>query len=141
MSSENNKNYRRARTIALVLLFFLGISALISGIFMVTGPSGTGMGLPLELLDHTPFEDFLIPGILLALFMGILSLIIAILVLKNHRLQAWMIMFQGAVLAIWLSAEIIMHVFYALLTLPYYLVAILLLGCGLVIKLSRTGLS
>lgn len=141
MSSKSQTQYKRARTIALVLLFFLGLSALPPGIFMITEPSGTGMGLPPDMLDQTPFKDFLIPGILLGLFIGILSLVFAILVLKKHRLQAWMIMFQGAVLTIWLTVEVLMDLFYALLTLPYYLVAILLLSCGVVMKLSKTGLS
>lgn len=141
MSSEKILNYRRARTIALVLLFFLGISALIPGIFMVMDPAGTGMGLPLDLLDHTPFTDFLIPGIILGLIIGILSLVFGILVYKNHRFQAWMILFQGVVLCIWLTTEILMGVFFALLTLPYYLIAILLIACGAVMNLSKTGLS
>jgi hypothetical protein len=48
--------------------------------------------------------------------------------------------FQG-VLLVWLTVEIIMGIFYLLLTLPYNLAAILLLGCGLVMRLSKSGLS
>ena len=99
------------------------------------------MGLPLSLLERTPFDDFLIPGIILGFFNGILSLVFAFLVARKHPHQAWFILFQGAVLIIWLATEVFMGIFYALLTLPYALVAMLLIGSGLVMKLSKTGLS
>jgi len=108
---------------------------------MMLDPSGENMGLPLELLDQTPFNKFLIPGILLGFLIGVLSLLFAILVIRRHRLQAWMIMFQGAILAGWLTVEVFMGIFYPLLTLPYFLVAILLLLCGMQIKLTGTDLS
>jgi hypothetical protein len=141
MNSNNNKHFKRARTTALVLLFFLGLSALPAAIFMLMDPSGSEMGLPLEMLDQTPFDSFFIPAILLGLFNGILSLLFAILVIKKHRLQAWMVMFQGGVLMTWLTVEVIMDLYYAPLTLPYYLVATLLLSCGLLMNLSKSGLS
>lgn len=136
MSSDHNKNYRRARSTAVVLLFFLGITALGGAIPMLIDPSGGKMGLPPDMLDQTPFNNFLIPGIILATFNGILSLLFALLVIKRHRLQAWMVIFQGGVLFTWLTAEVFMNLFYALLTLPYYLVAILLLGCGMLMRIS-----
>ena len=141
MNYKLNTRFKRARTTALVLLFFLGLSALPAAIFMLMDPSGGEMGLPAEMLDQTPFDSFLIPAILLGLFNGILSLLFAILVIKKHRLQAWMVMFQGGVLMTWLTVEVIMGLYYAPLTLPYYLVAILLLSCGLLMKLSKSGLS
>ncbi len=141
MSSNIKKHYKRARTISLVLLFFLGLSALPAAIFMIAEPSGMKMGLPPEMLDQTPFSNFLFPALLLGLFNGILSLLFAILVIKRHRLQAWMVMFQGGVLMVWLTVEVMMGLYYPALTLPYYLVASLLLTCGLVMKLSKTGLS
>jgi len=93
------------------------------------------------MLDHTPFSNFFIPAILLGFFNGILSLFFAILVIRRHRLRIWMIMFQGGVLLVWLTTEVFMGLFYAALTLPYYLVAILLLTCGVLMRLSKSGLS
>jgi hypothetical protein len=141
MNSKLNKHYKRARTIALVLLFFLGLSALPAAIFMLMDPSGSQLGLPSALLDHTPFSNFLIPAILLGLFNGLLSLLFAILMIRKHPLQSWMVMFQGGVLLVWLTAEVIMKIYYPLLTIPYILVAILLLSCGLLMSLSKSGLS
>ena len=140
MNSKTAKQYKRARTTSLVLLFFLGLSALPPGVLMILDPSGVNMGLPPEMLDQSPFENFRVPGVLLGFFNGILSLLIAILVIRRHRFQAWMIMFQGGILAGWLSAEVLMGLFYPILTIPYYLVAILMLICGRQMKLYGTGL-
>ncbi len=95
MTSNSNKQYKRARTTSLVLLFFLSLSAIPAAIAMISDPSGRMMGLPPEMLDQTPFSNFLFPAILLGLFNGILSLIFAILVIRRHPLQAWMVIFQG----------------------------------------------
>ena len=141
MKFKPNKQYKRARITALVLLFFLGLSALPAAVAMIADPTGNTMGLPPEMLDQTPFSNFLIPAILLGLFNGILSLLFAILVIKKHPLQSWMIMFQGGVLLVWITAEVIMNLFYPLLSIPYYLIAILLLACGLLMRLSKSGLS
>lgn len=137
MNSERKEHSKRARTLSLVLLFFLGLSALPAAIAMMTDPSGANMRMPPEMLDHTPFRNFLFPAILLGLFNGILPLLIAILVLRRHPLQSWMVMFQGAVLLIWLTAEVIMKLYYPLLTLPYYLVAALLLASGITMKITE----
>jgi hypothetical protein len=138
MSSDRIRSFKRARTVSLVLLFFLGLSALPAAITIISDPSGNNIGMPLDLLDHTPFQDFLIPAILLGLFNGVMSLLFAILVLRKHPLQSWMILFQGITLAVWLTVEVLMKIYYTYLTLPYYVVAILLLASGIRMKLTES---
>ena len=138
MSSNKDKRYRRARTTALVLLFFLGITALGGAVGMIVGPDGRSMKLPLDMLAKTPFDSFLVPALILGTFNGILSLVIAVLVLSQKRFQSILVMFQGAVLFIWLTAEVLMDLFYAALTIPYYLVSVLLILCGIVMRKFRT---
>jgi hypothetical protein len=133
------KPFKRARTVSMVLLFFLGLSALPAAIVILSDPSGINIGMPLDLLDHTPFQDFLIPAILLGLFNGVMSLLFAILVLRKHPLQSWMILFQGATLAVWLTVEVFMKIYYTFLTLPYFVVAILLLACGIRMRLTESN--
>jgi hypothetical protein len=68
-----------------------------------------------------------------------MSLLFAILVLRKHPLQSWMILFQGATLAVWLTVEVFMKIYYTFLTLPYYVVAILLLACGIRMRLTESN--
>lgn len=138
MSSDPHKKYKRARTGSLVLLFFLGITALAGAVGMILDPTGQGMGMPPEMLDHAPFDSFLIPAIILGIFNGILSLVFAILILKRSRWGSWLVLFQGGVLFVWMTAEMFMDLFYAALTIPYYLVAVLLILCGIVMHKFRT---
>lgn len=50
------------RNILISLLLFLGVSATGGGLLLIISPSGKLLGgLPLSILKHSPFSDFLIP--------------------------------------------------------------------------------
>ena len=54
------------------LLGFLGISTIGGGSVLIISPSGELLGeLPLSILERSPFNDFLIPGIILFLVLGV----------------------------------------------------------------------
>jgi hypothetical protein len=57
--------------VLIILLFFIGISALISGAMLFLAPDGRLVQWSPKLLEGTPFTDFLIPGIILFIFIGI----------------------------------------------------------------------
>lgn len=61
-------------TILTMLLAVLGTAALISGSILVFDPSGKLIGFPEGELDRSPFPNYLIPGILLTVVLGILPL-------------------------------------------------------------------
>ena len=138
MKSDPQTVYRRARTASLVLLFFLGITALAGAAPMILDPGSRDSVYPLELLGQTPFKSFLIPGLILGIFNGILSLVFAIMVLRKHPLESWFVWFQGGVLLGWLTTEAFMDVIYLPLTLTYFLVAVLLVVCGVLLRRFRT---
>jgi hypothetical protein len=48
-----------------VIQFCIGISAIVGGLGMVLDPSGSSMSLPPDMLEASPFSDFLIPGLVL----------------------------------------------------------------------------
>ena len=127
------------RTTAIVLLIFLGVTALLGAVGLLIDPSGKGLELPPEILAGIPFDSFLIPAILLGLFNGILSLVIVYLVFRKVRLQAWLIIFQGGVLIVWLMAEVIMDLFFAWLTIPYLVVAVMLVITGIVMLSQKAS--
>jgi hypothetical protein len=119
------------RITALVLLFFNGISAIFGGVGLMSDPSGATLRMPLEFLDNTPFKDFLIPGVILFTFNGILSIMIFVFTSIKVKGYAWFIIFEGCVLTTWLTVQIIMiGKFYPPLHIPYYLVGLLLILIG-----------
>lgn len=59
------------------LLLFLGLNALVAGVTFFIAPDGHLIQMPLSNLDRTPFSNFLVPGILLSVFIGIYPIFIA----------------------------------------------------------------
>jgi len=65
---------------AKVLIFlhlFLGLNGLAGGGALMLAPDGRLLQMPLTALAPSPFADFLIPGLLLFLFLGVYPLIVA----------------------------------------------------------------
>ena len=128
------------RILAIVLLFFNGISALYGGGSMIYDPSGQNLQMPIELLDRSPFDNFLIPGIILFSVNGLLNLIVGILGIRKNDLFPNLTLLCGLLLTAWLTIQIIMiKEFYAPLHVTYYLVGIALFILGL--KLRRNNRS
>ena len=61
-----------ARNIYLTLLTLLGIGAVFGGAVLIISPSGRLFGMPLSMLDNSPFNNFLIPGVILFSVLGIM---------------------------------------------------------------------
>ena len=125
----------RSRTFALILLIFNGISAVGGGLGLIVEPGGESFQMPRSLLEHTPFHNFLIPGIILLTMNGLLSLTIAILVLRRVSLSAWLVMVQGCILLGWILTQIALIREYApLMHTLYLVVGLLLVLSGILMK-------
>jgi len=55
------------RNILLLLLGILGLGAIGGGAAFIISPDGKLMGMPLSVLNRSPFSSFLFPGIILFL--------------------------------------------------------------------------
>lgn len=76
-----------AVTTLMWLLFLLGLGAAISAAALIVAPDGHLIQLPLGLLDNAPFSDFLIPAILLLVFIGLYPLVVAYLIWRRPGWQ------------------------------------------------------
>ncbi len=56
---------------------FLGFSALVPGLSFMLAPDGHLIQMPMSNLEESPFRDYFIPGLLLALFLGVFPLAVA----------------------------------------------------------------
>jgi hypothetical protein len=121
----------KLRITAIILLLLNAIGALWGGFGLIYDPSGEFMQMPLDFLAYSPFSNYLIPGIILFIFNGLLCLLAAVFAIIKHRIYPYFIVFQGVVLAGWLTVQIIMiQVFYAPLHLPFYLIGLALIIFG-----------
>ena len=74
-----------ARNILVTLLALLGIGAIFGGGVLIISPSGDLFGMPLALLKHSPFPDFLIPGLILFLLLGLLPCLLVVALMKKRE--------------------------------------------------------
>lgn len=136
-----------ARNILIALLLFLGLGAIGGGAFLIISPSGKLIGgLPLSVLEHSPFTDFLIPGIILFLILGVAPCLISFALIKKPELKfaehlnffkdmhwAWSFtIYIAFALIIWIQAETIsmnsvtwLQTFYMLYAIPIIFTALL----------------
>jgi len=115
---------KAARIVAIAALVFLGLSATVGAIPMLMHPADEPWALPQRLLRDSPFHSYLIPGIILLVANGLLSLWVLWLTVRRQTGHGWWVMAQGCVLSGWLIVEMVMlrlvvwpHYFYGVVAL------------------------
>ena len=131
---------RPAALIALIVVqLFQAVGALGGGAALMASPRGGIIKMPLSNLDGSPFKDFLIPGIILFVVLGIGPLVTAWVLIRRPRSTAlesvnpfrheyWGWTLSGVVgvgLVIWIAVET--------LIVPYNFLQPLYAGVGAVI--------
>ena len=102
------------------LVLFQGVSGLLGGIPLTFWPSGNVLGTPLSMLENTPFNNFLIPGLFLLIVLGFFPLILGYTMIVEpkwklpnklniyenfNNLWAYS-MYIGLILILWILIEI-----------------------------------
>lgn len=100
--------------ILFVIQAFVGIGAIAGGLGAIMNPVSP-MGVSVDLLKHSPFHSYLIPGILLFAVIGIGSLGSAIAIPFKLKYQGYISSVSSWALVIWIVIQCIMlHVIAAL---------------------------
>ena len=117
---ENKSKHRPISVwILIVLLFFLGIGGIISGALLFLAPDGHLVGFNSSMLQGSPFSNYLIPGIILFLFVGVYQLFVGFSVLRHPAWRwpekinpnkgyhwAWAASWAaGVIMLIWIAVE------------------------------------
>ena len=128
---------RFLRVQAIILLFLLGISATLGAIPLILYPHQKPWQMSQNLLEHSPFNSFLIPGIVLLVANGMLCGYVLVITLRRlPGYDSW-VAAQGSVLLGWLVVECIMI---RLVIWPHYLygaIGLTLLVSGLILRHGR----
>ena len=141
---SNNKPL--ASKLLMLLHGLLGIGAIGGGGVLIIDPSGGLIKMPITILENSPFNSFLIPGIILFAVLGVLPLIIAFalgtkwqwkaanrLNLFTDRHWSWTFsLYIGFALIIWITVELfyingiaLLHIVYIFLGLAIQAVTLL----------------
>lgn len=108
------------RNLLILLHLLLSIGAIFGGISLIIKPDGSLFGMPTEILQHSFFSDFLIPGFILLLTFGLFPIYLIYALLKKpengffERLNllfdhhfAWTYsVYTGVALMIWINVQI-----------------------------------
>lgn len=112
------------------LLAFNGLGALVGGWSLITDPSGNGIRLSLCTVEGTPFKDFLVPGIILFVCMGLFSMLALLLLVFRFRNASSLVFAEGVLLTGWIVIQYFLTQTYHPLQLIMGTVGLLLICCG-----------
>jgi hypothetical protein len=73
---------------------------------MVIKPDGSGLGMSPEILQNTPFSNFLIPGLFLFVVNGLLNLLAAILSFIRNKFGSYLGLVLGIMLVLWIIIQV-----------------------------------
>ena len=105
-SGPGTQPLSRTAKAALVLEVLLSIGALGGGLVLMIAPRGEIMPLPLSALAGSPFDTYLVPGLILFGVLGLGPLVAAGLAWLRHPLAPVAAFVVGAGLLIWVAAEV-----------------------------------
>lgn len=121
------------RLFTALLLLFNSCGALYGGWQLITDPTGNKLGMPLSVLQYSPFNSFLMPGIILFLANGIFGFIVLYLMLFRYKNYTLAVVAQGVILLGWITVQMLMlrTVNTLQLIMGLTAVSLLCLGCAL----------
>lgn len=94
------------RKIILSLLLFNGVSACFGGGALLLDPTGKLLQMPLEWLHNGPFQDFWIPGLALFGILGLGSLAVSLLAIRQAPIYPHTLFLLGIAQLIWFGVQL-----------------------------------
>ncbi len=133
MIANPRKNKALARGLG-ILQAFIGVGAVGGGLALVLEPSGANLGMPLETLKNSPFSTYLVPGVVLFVFNGLLSLVGAAASFTRYRYAGEIASALGVFLILWIILQIYWFVSIHWLHALYLGLGILEMVLGLLLR-------
>lgn len=96
------------KTLLFTLISFVALTAIVSGLLIISQPDGSILHLPLSLLKGTPFNNFLIPGIILAAIVGGTNLVAVFFNMQLHPARYTWAMFGGIITCGWIVIQVLL---------------------------------
>jgi hypothetical protein len=91
----------------IVLTAIQALGGIPAGIGLVSDPIGN-IGMPLSILKGSPFKDFLIPGLILLVVLGLFPLAVFYGLVRRRGWGWWLSVAVGAGVVIWIVTEVVL---------------------------------
>lgn len=109
---------KQLRSLSIFWSLFNGIGAVLGSAMMFVDPSGVRWGMEEMLLDiqklpasHLLFQDFVIPGLALLLFIGAANFISFFLIFRRSPYAALSVVVCGVILVLWIVVQFVIFPF------------------------------
>lgn len=122
------------RTLVYLLLVLNSSGALIAGWSFMRDPSGTGVGITVEWLKHSPFYDYFVPGLILFLVNGVYGVLVFICIYMHHHRYPSLITLQGVLLGGWIVVQMILLRTINFLQTTCFFMAVAFILLGILLK-------
>jgi hypothetical protein len=109
--SDTNTHHRHtasSQSLVGVLCLLVGLTAIGGGVSLVLYPDGSRTQLPLALLRYSPFQTYLIPGLLLSVVIGLGNAIAGALALIGSARARNLCLVAGGALVVWIVCEMLL---------------------------------
>src|SRR5688572_24533663 len=93
------------RVILRLLISLVTIAAVCCGILMIYTPDGSLLHLSPDLLQSSPFGNYLLPGLILSLVVGGVNLFAAVIINRKNRQSYRYSLLGGIALATWMIIQ------------------------------------
>lgn len=89
--------------ILVAIEIIIGITAVVGGINLI---ATNGLGMPISYLEHSPFQSFIFPGLLLSIIIGGTNIIASVLVIKKSDFMLEFSAVAGFGIMLWIFGEL-----------------------------------
>jgi hypothetical protein len=128
------------RIATIILLIINGLFAIFGGCTLLIDPAGSKLDLTTESLKYSPFSDYLIPGLILFIILGLGSAITSIIVGLKVKGYPFLTIFMGFALSIWISVQMLMLREMNGLQIVFGLIGIILIILGISLRRKEYGI-
>jgi hypothetical protein len=115
----------------MIIQIFNGLSGVLGGYMLITDPTGSSLNIPVGWLAGTPFNSYLIPGIVLFILNGIGNLGGAYFTIKHYRRAAEVAIIFGVIMMVWIISQVSFIGFRSFLQPLYFLTGLAQASVGL----------
>jgi hypothetical protein len=117
-----------------VLQVLTGLGAVAGGLGLALDPSGSSVGMPLDMLKSTPFSTFFMPGIVLLLVIGLGNLVGATASFTRYRYAGDIAIALGFFLIAWILLQVYWFAGFHWLHAMYLVIGLLELTLGWLLR-------
>lgn len=99
-------NRKTLKTFLGISQAFNGFSGLLGGILLINDPAGDDLNMQIEWLQDTPFPNYLIPGLVLLIFIGISNVVGSWFTFSGKKERVHFGLIFGFILMIWILVQV-----------------------------------